>query len=599
MTMPRTLTLTLCVIVAAWAAGSAQAPPRASSLAAAVPSGTASLAGVVKDVDGARVRRASVTIEGDMHLQRLAITDGDGRFAFEDLPAGRFTISAEKRGYPKMSYGARRPFRAGSGLFLQDGQQVRDLSLTLAKGAVLAGIVYDHHGVPLPGVPVMAWEFRASLAGVRTLDYPSTGPVTVITDDRGQYRIFGLAPGDYTIGTSWYYQGLGYDVRVPSDDEIRAAFQAGSVQPPRTEAPSPPAADRPRYNFAPVFAPGVVDPMIASAFTLGAGEIREGVDLRMVFQPMSSIEGEIASPDGAPVNGRLTIARRSPIEALNTGQVRSATARFTVESLGPGPYLVMAEVAAKPGAPALWAMADVMAVSGQRVPVSLVLQPALTVTGRLVFDGAALKPPQDMSQVALYLRAVGRTDPQMQTKVDPAGSFTISGVIPGQYRIVAGVPGAAASGPSWSLRSVMLDGGDVTDRPFEIGASGSTGLTIAFTDAVSELSGTLTTAAGTPAADHFVIVTPADRTYWLPQSRRIVSTRPDPSGRYLFRRLPAGDYRVAVTTDLVPRDLQDANALEQLLAQSAAVTIGLGEKKTLDLRVGGMPHQPMSGVRGR
>ncbi len=240
-----------------------------------------------------------------------------------------------------------------------------------------------------------------------------------------------------------------------------------------------------------------------------------------------------------------------------------------------------------------------MAVSGQHVPVNLVLQPALTVTGRLVFDGATLKPPEDMSQISLYLRAVGRTDPQTQTKVDPAGSFTITGVIPGQYRVAAGVPGAPASGPSWSVRSVVLDGRDVTDRSFEIGASGATGLTIAFTDAVSELSGTLTTAAGAPAADCFVIVMPADRAYWSPQSRRILSTRPDRSGRYIFRRLPAGDYRVAVTTDLVPRDLQDANALEQLAAQSAAVTIGLGERKTLDLRTGGVPRPSMPGVRSR
>jgi len=599
MTMPRTLTLALCAMVAAWVAGTAQVPPRASSPSTAAPSGTASLAGVVKDVEGGPVRRASVTIEGDMRLERLTITDDVGRFTFADLPAGRFTISAEKRGYPQMSYGARRPFRSGSGVFLQDGQQVKDLALTLAKGAVLAGTVYDDRAAPLPGVPVMAWEIRTSLAGVRTLDYAGAEPITVISDDRGQYRVFGLAPGDYSIGTSWYYHGLGYDVRVPSDDEIRAAFQSASARPSRTGAPTPAAPDPPRYNFAPVFAPGVVDPMSASTFTLAAGEVREGVDLRMVFQPTASIDGTIVSPDGAPVNGRLAVARRSPIQALNTTQVRSATSRFTVESLSPGPYSVLAEVAARPGASALWAMADVMAVSGQRVPVNLVLQPALTVTGRLVFDEATLKPPENLSQVSLYLRAVGGTNPQTETKVDPAGAFTITGVIPGQYRVVGGVPGAAASGPSWSVRSVVLDGLDVTDRSFDIGASGATGVTITFTDAVSELSGMLTNAAGAPAADYFVIVMPADRAYWSPQSRRIMSTRPDARGRYVFRRLPAGDYRVAVTTDLVPRDLQDADALEQLAAQSAAVTIGLGESKTLDLRTGAVPHPTMPGVRGR
>ena len=55
----------------------------------------------------------------------------------------------------------------------------------------------------------------------------------------------------------------------------------------------------------------------------------------------------------------------------------------------------------------------------------------------------------------------------------------------------------------------------------------------------------------------------------------------------MFRGLPAGDYRIAVTTDLVPRDLQDVSALEQLLAQSVPVTIAFGEKKQLDLKTAG------------
>jgi len=114
-----------------------------------------------------------------------------------------------------------------------------------------------------------------------------------------------------------------------------------------------------------------------------------------------------------------------------------------------------------------------------------------------------------------------------------------------------------------------------------------TGLVVTFTDQVSELSGSLTLPSGAPATDFFVIAIPADKTYWLPQSRRIVSARPDRTGRYVFRGLPAGDYRIALTTDLVPRDLQEVSALEQLAAQSVPVTLTTGEKKTLDLRPAG------------
>jgi len=224
--------------------------PRDAAQSIAPPAGTGVLGGIVKDNDGNPVRRCTVSITGDMRLERMTVADDEGRFSFTGLPSGRFTITAKKAGYPEMSYGAKRPFRAGSGVFLQDGQQVRDLALTLARGAALTGTVYDDHGQPMPGVPLMAWEIRTALGGERTLDYASSGPDTVITDDRGMYRVYGLPPGEYTVGTTWYYSGLGYDVRVLTDAEIRAAFQAANQSAAVPGAPVTPPRDPPRHNYS-------------------------------------------------------------------------------------------------------------------------------------------------------------------------------------------------------------------------------------------------------------------------------------------------------------------------------------------------------------
>jgi len=110
---------------------------------------------------------------------------------------------------------------------------------------------------------------------------------------------------------------------------------------------------------------------------------------------------------------------------------------------------------------------------------------------------------------------------------------------------------------------------------------------VTFTDRVSELTGTITGPDGAPETDYFVIAMPANRDMWLPLSRRIVSTRPDRAGRYTFRNLPPGDYRIAVTTDLVTQDLQDAATLSALVEQSLPVTVVLGERRTLDVRTSG------------
>ena len=137
------------------------------------------------------------------------------------------------------------------------------------------------------------------------------------------------------------------------------------------------------------------------------------------------------------------------------------------------------------------------------------------------------------------------------------------------------------------MRSVTVGGRDVTDLGFDISGGGAQGLKITFTSLVSELSGTVTTQSGAPESDYFVIAMPADRAYWLPGSRRIVSTRPDANGRYVFRGLPAGEYRIAVTTDLVPRDLQEVSTLEQLAAVSVPTTLALGERKTVHIKTSG------------
>jgi len=134
---------------------------------------------------------------------------------------------------------------------------------------------------------------------------------------------------------------------------------------------------------------------------------------------------------------------------------------------------------------------------------------------------------------------------------------------------------------------VVLDGREVTDRPFELTPGGFENLTITFTDVSAEISGSLMTPAGTPATDYFLILLPADRAYWsASRSRRITSTRPDRAGHYSFPRLPPGDYLVVVTTDLVPEDLRNLNAIERLAAEGVKVSVAVGEKKTFDLRTG-------------
>ena len=67
----------------------------------------------------------------------------------------------------------------------------------------------------------------------------------------------------------------------------------------------------------------------------------------------------------------------------------------------------------------------------------------------------------------------------------------------------------------------------------------------------------------------------------------MVSTRPATNGAFALDGLPPGQYRVAVLTDLDPADLADSSFLDALAGAAVTVTLGEGERKTQDLRIGG------------
>lgn len=100
--------------------------------------------------------------------------------------------------------------------------------------------------------------------------------------------------------------------------------------------------------------------------------------------------------------------------------------------------------------------------------------------------------------------------------------------------------------------------------------------------------GVITDDKSQPAPEFTLIVFPADSRYWTLGTRRIQSARPATDGRYTFRNLPPGDYRIAPVYDLEPGAMSDPAFLQQLEATALRVTLQPGEKKAQDMRVGRM-----------
>lgn len=554
--------------------------------------GTAVIAGRVVAVDESAtpVRRARVTvISSTMEVTRAVIAEDDGTFVVAGLPAGRYTVSASKPGWIRGSSGAVKPGRSGVAIALAAAQRVNDVVVRMAKGGVVTGTVTDENGRPLPGVAVRLMQYRMQ-EGVRLLS-PMAPADSDLTDDRGEYRMFGLSPGEYAVAA------------IPPD--------TGS---PPTRSPSGGTV-----AYVPVYYPGTTGAADARTISVSSGGEIGGVNVRMQFVRTARIEGSIAGGDAiAPQDIQITLTPLTPVPsfpgdsgpaALSTSVRLIASPRpdrtFSYLGVAPGRYTLLARAVERPpvtagasyasvirGVTTMWAMAEI-AVDGSDVPgVILTLQPPMTVTGRVRLERTAAPagaPPIDLTRVRVSLSAATpRTDVLAMatapaTNAKPNGEFTLSGVMPGRYRINATMDGNFANG--WWLKSSMHRERDTMDFPVEIQPGEHlTGIELTVTDVTQRVSGTLLDSSNLPAPSFTIVLFPADRAYWA-VPRRIRTAKPGQDGRYTINDIPFGDYRVAAVSDIEPGDQNDPAFLEQLVAASVAVTVRPGERKIQDLRI--------------
>jgi uncharacterized protein (DUF2141 family) len=589
--------------------------------AATAPQGTASISGVVVSADlGRPVRRATVTATaaGDIRTVRSAQTDDSGTFVFANLQPGEYTLSANKGGFVESVYGQRQPGsgRLGTPIRLTATQQLKDLSLPLARGGVLTGVVLDEVGDPAFGTAVRAYKWVMK-SGERTL----VETASAVTDDRGIYRIPALLPGEYVAGVlpsggdlmSIKLNGVTEYVKVLGALENRFELSGETTVVARSRDGAG-GAGPPKTGFARSFYPGVGQAGVATAITLRPGEERAGVDFSLQVVPLARVTGTVMSPTG-PVSGatvQLVDSSQPAGFGVRTARTGNGGA-FVFDAVTPGQYSLTTRAAQK-GAPQLeagareaveflakaadnlkaaqvgnainaaslmWGVTEIAVDGRDQSDVQLMLQPGTTVGGRIVTDTGA---EAAYSRMTLGLSPIGAQKNELgivgPAAVDVSGRFTIKGVPPGRYRltVMGGMPGGH------SMASAVFAGQDILDIPLEMtGTPGPADGLVTLTTKTTELTGTIQDAAGQPASAVTVIVFPSDERFWAPESRRIQGVRPATDGRYQVRNLPPGDYRLVVVSDVEPGRWFDPAFLRQL-GGFVTLTLGNGGRAVQDFR---------------
>ena len=141
-----------------------------------------------------------------------------------------------------------------------------------------------------------------------------------------------------------------------------------------------------------------------------------------------------------------------------------------------------------------------------------------------------------------------------------------------------GLPGG------WALKSISLEGEDITDEPFDFKPGGNlTGLVITLTDKITDLSGTVKGSQGQPAKDYVLVVFPDDPKLWTGQSRHVRTARPNQDGHFNIKGLPPARYYAIAIESLETGTQNDPALLEQLRPRAKAFTLAEDQSLTLDL----------------
>jgi hypothetical protein len=516
--------------------------------------GTSRIKGRVVAADtGQAIRRAVVRIAApELRESRTTSTDPEGRYEFRDLPAGRYSVTVSKGAFVMLSYGQTRPFQQGRPLQLLDNQTAEKIDFALPRGSIITGRVIDEFGDPVADAQVAPMRMQFSGQGRRPL--PSGRFVS--TNDVGEFRMFGLPPGEYYVSAT-----------LRSFD-------------------GPPGATDDRSGYAPTYYPGTPNIGEAQAVKVGVGETASEITVMLTPTRTARISGVALDGDGKPLSsGMVMLIQRSGAGMFmgGPGAQIHADGSFSVGGLAPGEYVLRAMSGfAGPDALANAATAKVTLNGADVEGLRLMSTAPSTISGKIVVDPASagsLKPetvrlmamPKDSSDIGLMI-----PQPPQPTKADgtfqlksSAGTFTLN----------------LMQAPNWMIKSVKHNGANLLENGLEVRTGEDIeNLQVEVTDRFPELSGSVADERGRPVLEFTTIAFPQQPAQPGSMARSSIG-RPDQDGRFKIRPLPAGSYYVVAVDYVEQGQWLDPEYLERLRPSATRVTIGDAEAKSIDLKV--------------
>jgi len=530
-------------------------------------------------------------------------TDDEGKFVFEDVAAGRYTLIAERAGYVPQRYGARSLSSPGTPLNLTEGQELKDLLIRLTAQGVIVGKVTDADGEPVPNVGIKVQRYAYS-NGRKQLTAATSGAPGVrgimiaggagpMTDDQGNFRIANLSPGRYFVSAEpQQVPGLERNVERPG----RAA-----------------AVQRSNVN---TFYPSSLDVQSAVQVDLAAGGEFRGVDIRLRSERTFSIKGKVTeASSGAPLANASIFIQPTNGGNLPSTSRSSQDGAFELRNVLPGSYTLIGSTSGAmqftsgAGAGEVMMFMNVRGPGGGtdnsrsgRVDVSvgdmdatniiLPLAEGAEITGTVKLENGDLKdwlkPSSQQPQGPGGMLIGPSASPGLRlttnesfsvnapsTRFNEDGTFTLKGVGSAKYFVtVTNLP------TNGFVKSMRLAGRDITRAPLDatVGAPGS--LEIVISTKSASYSGTVKNAEGKPQAGTTVSLWP--KVFNLGSTTNGIRTATtDQNGSFKIENIVPGDYYLAAWDNLPDSGIaMNQDFLNQFASAGNGVQFSEGAQST-------------------
>jgi Carboxypeptidase regulatory-like domain len=497
---------------------------------------TGAITGRVVTDDGQPVRHATINISsvggGGRRAGRLTVvSDEDGNFQAEGLDLVPYVISATAPGYVLA------PNKRRETNYSFAGQTV---TVTMIRGGVITGKVTSATGDPIIRIAVRAIRVRDETGRPDNTAVGNFRPQRM-TDDRGVYRLYGLAPGSYLVSAG-----------------------GGNMNSSRQATPY--------HGRITTYHPSATRDAATEVKVIGGDEV-SGVDIRFRGERGFAISGKIIGvPSGGA--GRQETGTNISLRNPATGAIIATTflspeidqTGYAFYGVPNGEYLIMSTRGGFNDASSMSATPRRVTVNGRDVTgFDLTLAPNAAIEGTVTIEKVSSAEkcvnPRESYLEEIVVRAKRddageKTDPPYSfygamniAGINDKGAFAVRNLRPGRHRMDIQLPNE-----DWFLKAMTMTGATPANDP----RNGVTlksgdrveGLTITLATGAAGLKGKIVSAgnAGLPPRlrAHLVPAEPLAKDDLL----RFAETLVESSGSFSFVNLAPGKY--LITTREIP-----------------------------------------------